>query len=126
MAVVVIFAGQVIEGAVGSTVVVAILLLLSGTGSIKSELAVAVLLMRVPCRTPLFTLTTTWKVAVSLLATEAFENITDPMPPTAGRLGVHPVPLVTIADTNVVLAGTTSVILVLRPGPRPLFNNPIV
>src|SRR4029078_1072590 len=98
------FAGQDSEGAFGSTVVIACLLLLPGVGSRRVEFAVAVFEITVPWTVPALTTTTIWNVAVSPLATEALVKSTLRVPPTAGVVVVHPVPMVTIAETNVVLA----------------------
>src|SRR5207237_2925569 len=120
------FAGQVIVGAMGSTVVVAVAELLLGFGSGIELAAVAVLLMTVPCSTPALTFTTTVNTAVSLMPTFAFEKTTLPVPPTAGADVLQPLPVVTLADTNVVLVGTASVTVVLMPGPGPLSTKLIV
>jgi hypothetical protein len=103
------FAGQVIVGGIGSTVVVAVPVLFPGVGSGIVLAAVAELLITVPWIVPALIFTTIWNTALSPLGTEAFEKTTLPVPPTAGALVLHPLPVVTIADTNVVLAGTASV-----------------
>ena len=71
-----------------------------GAGSLRHPLARALLAL---------TFTTMVNIAVSPEATVALENVTVPVPPTAGELGVQPLPVVTVAETNVVLAGTGSV-----------------
>src|SRR5262245_60344431 len=90
-------------------VVDALPVLLPGVGSFGSPAATALFEIVVLFATPLFTLTTIWNVAVSALATSAFEKMTLPVPPTAGALVDQPVPLVTEEDTNVVLVGVPSV-----------------
>src|SRR5262245_14261148 len=90
------------------TVVVAVPLLLPPVGSVVVVAAVAVFVIVVPLAVLAFTATTIWKTAVSAAATVALEKTTLPVPPTAGELVLHPVPVVTEADTNVVLAGTAS------------------
>src|SRR3954453_7528244 len=118
--------GQVIVGAIGSTVVVAIAVLLPGVGSGIELAAVTELLIVVPCIVPALTFTTMIKVAVSPLATLAFEKTTLPVPPTAGCDVDQPVPVITEAETNVVFTGTASVTVVLRPGPGPLSTKLMV
>ena len=125
-AVTVTFVGHVIVGAIGSTVVVVIAVLLVGFGSFIVLAVITVFVITAPDSTPLLTCTTTSKTAVSPIPTIAFEKITLPVPPTAGDMIVHPIPLVTIADTNVVFAGTASVTVVSIPGPGPLFVKLIV
>jgi len=97
------------------TVVVAVPVLLPEFGSVEPLVAaVALLLMIVPGGVPALTFTTIWKAAVSPLPTLAFEKTTLPVPPATGELIVHPVPVVTAADTKVVLTGTASVTVVLE------------
>src|SRR6185436_14225439 len=92
------------------TVVVALPVLLPGVGSDVVLAATASLEMVVPLAVFAFTFTTIVNTAVSPLATEALENTTLPVPPTAGVVGEpHPEPVVTTADTKVVLAGVASV-----------------
>ena len=83
--------------------------LFAGNGSVVELAAVAVFEMIVPCSVPALTLTTIENVAVWPAATVAFEKTTLPVAPTAGAVVVQPVPVVTAAETNVVLAGTASV-----------------
>ena len=90
-------------------VVVAVAELLPGVGSGVVLAAVTVLVMVVPFGVEVLICTTMVKVAVSALATEALEKTTLPVPPTAGAAVDQPVPVVTVADTNVVFAGTASV-----------------
>src|SRR5207253_1693259 len=92
------------------TVVEAVPVLLPGVGSVVVVAAVAELLMVAPLAVLALTWTTIVKTAVSPAATVAFEKTTLPVPPTAGGLGiVQLAPVVTTADTKVVLAGTASV-----------------
>src|SRR5436305_1317470 len=79
-----------------------------GFGSAVVEAAVAALVIVVPVGVVASTFTTIVKTAVSPAATVAFEKTTLPVPPTAGCAVDQPVPVVTVADTNVVLAGTAS------------------
>src|SRR5262249_15599930 len=118
--------GQMIVGGIGSTVAIAVAELFPVFGSEIELAAVTVLVITVPCSTPALTLTTTWNTAVSPFATLAFEKTTLPVPPTAGAEVLHPVPVVTEAETNVVFAGTGSVTVVARPGPGPLSTKLIV
>src|SRR5689334_20406408 len=123
----VMFAGQVITGGIGSTVVVVVAELLPGVGSGIELCAVTVLLMTVPCSVPALTLTTIWNTAVSPAATDAFEKTMLPLPlPTAGVAVLQPLPVVTVAETKVVLAGIGSVTVVFSPGPGPLSTKLIV
>ena len=66
------------------------------------------------------TLTTIVKTAVSPLATVAFEKTMLPVAPTAGAAVPQPAPVVTAADTNVVLAGTASVTVTVEADAGPL------
>src|ERR1041384_4034492 len=91
------------------TVVVAVPVLLPGVGSAVVLAAVAEFEIVAPLATFEFTFTTIVKTAVSPLATVALEKTTFPVPPTAGDEVLHPVPVVTVADTNVAFAGTASV-----------------
>src|SRR5690349_15452699 len=91
------------------TVVVAVPVLLPGVGSVVAVAATALLLMVAPLAVLALTWTTMVKTAVSPAATVALEKTTVPVPPTAGAEVDQPVPVVTIAETNVVLAGTASV-----------------
>src|SRR5436305_442465 len=91
------------------TVVVAVALLLPGVESVVEVAAVAVLLIVALLAVVALTFTTMVNTAVSPAATVAFEKTTLPVPPTAGCAVDQPVPVVTVADTNVVLAGTASV-----------------
>src|SRR5215467_9972747 len=94
--------------------------LFAGTGSLESLAAVAVLVMPVALPVFRFTLTTIWKVAVSPRATAALLNTMLPVPPGAGAEVLQPAPIVTLADTNVVLVGTVSVTFTLAASLGPL------
>ena len=101
-----------IDGAAAlqTTIVVAVLLLLAETGSLAADATIAVLLIIVPTGVAPPTCTTTCNCAVSLAATAAFEKTTLPESlPTAGAVKVQPVPLITAAETKVVLTGSASV-----------------
>jgi len=93
--------------------------LLPPLGSVIELAAVTEFVITVPPAVPRFTCTTIVNTAVSPLGELAFEKTTFPVPPTAGEVMLQPVPVVTAADTNVVLAGTASVTVVLMPGPGP-------
>jgi hypothetical protein len=83
------------------TVVVAVAVLLPGVGSVVVLAAVTELLI-VPAAVFELTFTTIVKTAVSEFATGDLEKTTFPVPPTAGALVLHPLPVVTVADTDVV------------------------
>src|SRR6266852_4204725 len=75
--------------------VVAVPVLLLGSGSVVVLAAVALLVIVVPVAVPAFTITTIVNTAVSPLVTVAFEKTTLPVPPTAGALVLQPDPVVT-------------------------------
>src|SRR3989442_571117 len=91
------------------TVVVAVAELLPEFGSVVVLAATALLVIVVPTEVFELTLTTTVNTALSPAATVALENTTLPVPPTAGALVDQPLPVVTVADTKVVLVGVASV-----------------
>src|SRR6185503_1372662 len=91
------------------TVVVAVPVLLAGVGSVVVLAPTALLVITVALGVLAFTFKTTVNTAVSPAATVAFETTTLPVPPTAGAVVLHPEPVVTTADTNVVFAGVASV-----------------
>src|SRR5262245_13820541 len=91
------------------TAVVALAVLLPGEGSVVALAALALLERVEPSATPAPTRTTIVKAADSLAATVPLEKTMFPVPPTAGALVAHPVPVVTVAETNVVFVGTASV-----------------
>src|SRR5437764_438449 len=96
-------------------------------GSVFVLAAVAELVMVEPFTALALTLTTILKTAVSPAATLALEKTTLPVPPTAGGLGIdQPVPVVTTAETKVVLAGTASVTVTVLASLGPLFVKLIV
>src|SRR5690349_20297307 len=101
-------------------VVVAVPVSLAEFGSVVAVAATAELLMTVPLAVLALTLTTMVKTAVSEAATVALEKTTLPVPPTAGALVDQPLPVVTVADTNVVLAGTASVTVTVCASLGPL------
>jgi len=72
------------------------------------------------------TFTTIVNTAVSNDATVPFQNTTLPVAPTEGELVLQPVPVVTVAETNVVLAGTASVTVTVCASLGPLFTKLIV
>src|ERR1044072_4851347 len=102
------------------TVVVVVLelldVLLSGVGLAT----VVVLVIVVLCVVLTSTLTTMVKTAVSPATVVALENTTLPVPPTAGAEVLQPVPVVTVAETNVVFAGTASVTVTVCASDGPL------
>src|SRR5436853_7462680 len=102
------------------TVVVAVAVLLPGVGSLVVEAAIALLLIVLPLAALGLTLTTIVNTAVSLLGIDAFEKTTLPVEPTVGAVVVQPDPVVTVADTKVVLAGTASVTVTVCAVPGPL------
>src|SRR5262245_23911650 len=102
------------------TAVVVVAVLLAGTESPVVAIAVAVLLMLAPLAVLALTLTTIVKTAVSPAVTVAFEKTTLPTPPTAGATVPQPLPVVTVAETNVALAGTASVTATLVASLGPL------
>ena len=103
------------------TVVVAVAELLAGLGSVVELVTVAVFVTTVPFGVFAFAFSTIVKTAVSPAATAALEKVMVPVPPTAGVAGVHPLPVVTPADTNVVPAGITSVTCTEAASDGPLF-----
>src|SRR6185436_5663760 len=97
------------RSAIALTVVVAVPVLFPGVGSVVALAPTALLVIVVPLAVLEFTFTTIENTAISPGATVAFEKTTLPVPPTAGALMLQPVPVVTLADTKVVFAGTASV-----------------
>jgi hypothetical protein len=100
--------------------------LLADVESVVVVAAVALFEIVEPLAALAFTFTTIVKTAVSPAATVLFENTTLPVPPTAGVLPAHPVPVVTEDETNVVPAGTASVTVTLCASLGPLFTKLIV
>jgi hypothetical protein len=91
-----------------ATVVVAVAELLPGVGSVVADAAVAVLVISVPAA--VFDATRTASVNCALPAARlGFEHDTVPLAPTAGV--VHVQPAGALSETNVVPAGTASVIV---------------
>ena len=103
------------------TVALTTLLLLPGVGSVVVAATVTVLVMIVPPAVAEPTCTRTSKVACSPAATDAFEKTTLPVPPNAGALVVQPLPVVTFAEKNVVLAGAGMVAVADEASLGPLF-----
>jgi hypothetical protein len=108
------------------TVVVAVAVLLADDASPAALAATAVLVIVDPFGVLAATFTTIVNTAVSPAATVALENTTLPVPPTAGAVVLQPVPIVTVADTNVVLAGTASVTVTVGASLGPLLTKFIV
>src|SRR5438128_12661299 len=103
------------------TVVVAVLLLLPGVRSVVVVVAVAVLLMTVPLAVFELTFTTIVKTADSPATTVAFEKTIGPAVFTA-----QPAPVVTVADTSEVFAGTASLTVTLCASDGPALLKLIV
>src|SRR6185369_7779037 len=97
------------RSACANTVVVVVLLLFPVFGSAVAVAAVTVFVKIVLFGVLRLTFTTIVNTAVWPAATVAFENVIVPVPPTAGAVVVHPLPVVTVADTNVVFGGIGSV-----------------
>src|SRR5439155_10088705 len=87
--------------------------LLAGFGSLVVLETDAVLLIVVPSTTSELTFTTSVNVAVAPAARPAMLQLTVPLPPATGVLHVNVGPVVWVNETNVVLAGTVSVITTL-------------
>src|ERR1044072_6216581 len=102
---------------------IAVPVLLPGVGSVVAEAAVAEFVMLVPAVVFELTLTTMVNTAVSAGTVVAFEKTTLPVPPTAGAVVDHPAPVVTVAETNVVFAGTASVTVTVCASLGPLFTK---
>src|SRR4030095_6203238 len=96
------------RSACATTVVVVVPVLFPEVPSVVELAAVAELVIIVPFGVPALTFTTIVNKAVSPGNTVPLENTTVPVPPTAGALVLHPIPVFTAADTNVVLAGSVS------------------
>src|SRR5262249_44070070 len=90
------------------TVVVAVLELLAGVGSVVADVAVAMFTIALPLAVLLGTATTIWKAAVLPAGKVGLLNTQVPVPPTGGAAPLQPVPVITAAETNVVPAGTLS------------------
>src|SRR2546425_13077177 len=109
------------------TVVVAVPVLLPEFGSGVVLAAVAELVMIVLLGVLPFTFTTIVNTAVSPPTTVALEKTTlVPVLPTGGEDTLHPLPLLTLAETNVVLAGTVSVTVTVCASLGPLLTKLIV
>ena len=108
------------------TMEAAIAVLFPAFGSVVEPAAVAEFVTVAPLGAPALTLTTTVKTAVSPAATVALEKTTLPVAPTGGDEKVQPTPVVTVAETKVVLAGTASVTVTLWESLGPLLAKFIV
>src|SRR5262245_45566946 len=102
-----------------STVVVVVAVLLPGVGSVAAEPAVAVLVIVEPSAALELRWTMIEKTADSPLAAVPFVKVIVPVPPTAGVVLVQPAGAA--AETNVVPAGITSVIVTVWASLAPLF-----
>jgi len=109
-----------------TTVVVVVLVLLPGVPSAVVLAAVAEFVITVPLGVAVLTFTTMVNTAVSPPATGDLEKMTFPVPPAAGADMLQPLPVVTTADTNVVLAGTASVTVTELAELGPLLTKLIV
>jgi hypothetical protein len=114
-----------VVGATVVTVVVAVALLFPGTGSVVALVTLAVFVI-VPLPKAGSTRTTREKVAVAPLTSVRRLQLTVPVAPTAGDVQLNAGPLPCTNDTNVVLAGTTSVSETLWASADPLFVTVIV
>src|SRR5437763_1834627 len=108
------------------TLVIVASVLSPGFGSAVVLAAVAVLVIVVPLTAVGSTFTTMVKTAVSPLATVALEKTTLPVAPTAGALTLQPLPVVTVAESKVVLVGTASVTVTVCASLGPLLTKLIV
>lgn len=98
-------------------------MLSTGFNSVVVVAAVAVLVMTVPSAVAESMCTTIVNVALSALITVVLLNVIAPVPPTAGAVVIQPLPVVTVADTNVVLAGTVSVTVTVCASEGPLITK---
>src|SRR3954471_22069535 len=103
-------------------VVVVDALLLPGVGSVVADAAVAVAEMTPVAAALVWT--TTVKVAEPPAANVARENVTVPVPPTAGVEALQPAGVTT--ETNVVLAGVAIETVAVWASLGPAFVAPIV
>ena len=87
------------------TVVLAVAELFPDTGS-SAEVTAAVFAITDPPAVAAFTFTTSVKAALALAGKVAIEQLTEPVPPTAGVVQLQPAG--ELRDTNVVLAGSVS------------------
>src|SRR5262245_61524824 len=114
------------RSAIAIAVVVAVPVLFAGVGSGVVLAASGLLVIVVLCGVLVLQLTTTVNTAVSPARTEALEKTTLPVPPTAGLEMLHPLPVVTTADTKVVLVGVASVTVTVCASLGPLLTKLIV
>ncbi len=99
-------------------------LLLPGFESLVDELPDAVFVIVDPLMAFALTLKTSVKAAEAPLASVAIEQLTVPVPPTAGVVQDQPAGAET--ETNAVFGGSTSVSVALSAAIRPLFVTPTV
>lgn len=95
---------------VTATDVLVVAVLFARFGSVSLTEAFAVLVIVVPFAVVGFTRTTMLNVADAPAANSAFVQLTVPVPPTAGFVHAKEGPAVCVFETNVVFAGTASVI----------------
>jgi hypothetical protein len=107
----------------GPTVVVAVAELSAGTGSAVDDVTVAVFETTVAGATAASTRATSVKIALPAL-TLGFEQETVPFAPTAGVVHVHPAGA--LSETNVVPAGSVSLIVAEAAFVGPAFVTVIV
>jgi hypothetical protein len=105
------------------TVVVAVAVLFAVLGSVDVAVIVVVFVMTVVFGVPALTLTTRVNEALAPAARLPMLQLTVPVPPTAGV--EHDQPAAEVSDTNVVLAGTTSLSARLVAPNGPAFETPI-
>src|SRR5262245_33025490 len=96
-------------GNADSTSVVTVAILFAGLTSFEPLLTATELTIVVPASVALSTFTTTRNVALVSAASVSIVAVIVPVLPTAGVVNVNAGPLVCSADTNVVLAGSTSI-----------------
>src|SRR5580692_10173715 len=106
------------SGKVVPTTVVAVAVLFAEFGSITDELTFVVPVMTVPFATPVFTFTTTEKLAEVNPTMSALVQMTLPPLPTIGRMQLHPDG--GVIETNVVFAGTGTMTVALSAALGPL------
>ena len=114
-----------VVGATVVTVVVAVLLLFPGVGSVVALVTVAVFVTEAPLNVG-STRTTRLKVAVAPLIRVSRLQVTVPVAPTAGEEHVNAGPPVCANETNVVLAGTASDSATFCASAEPLLVTVIV
>src|SRR5215217_583138 len=108
------------RSACGEMSVAAVALLFAVFGSAVADETVAVLKIVVVGAVSSLTFTTIVKVAEAPAAGDPIVAVTVPVPPAGGVVSVNVGPLSWVADTNVVLAGTSSSISTDEAGSGPL------